>query len=350
MGGTLALLAQDTQHFISFPNIGIRLNNMRSYFNIGNLEIHWYGVIICLGMVLCMILGLRRTKSYGIKNDDLLDYILFAIPVSIICARIYYVAFNFGEYKDNPSEIFKIWNGGIAIYGAVIGIVLVALVATKIKKRSFLHILDFALPYVMLGQAIGRWGNFVNQEAYGSATSSKYFLGMTGDIIAGEAGANVLVHPTFLYESAWCLLGFVFLVIYRKKLQKNIGEITALYMIVYGVERAVVEGLRTDSLMIGGVIRVSQWLSVILVVVGIALFIDSRRRGKPLADAIRAFNVETGVLTEEQAEEEKEEEKSSAEERTSLSDVAELLADQEQSGDEDNPEEAVTKDGEEERN
>lgn len=331
-----ALLAQDSNSFfqwiepeneISFPNIGLKLTNMAKGFRLGSFEIHWYGVIICLGLVLCMVLAIRRTKSYGIKTDDLLDYILFGIPVSIICARIYYVVFSFDDYKEHPGEIIKIWKGGIAIYGAVIGIVLVALVGTLIKKKNFLHLLDFAVPYLILGQAIGRWGNFINQEAYGSKTNS--LLGMTGNLIAEKCGEGVLVHPTFLYESLWCFATFAFLIIFRMKLQKNAGEITSLYMILYGLERAVVEGLRTDSLMIGNTIRVSQWLSVVLVIVGIALFIDTRRRGRPIADLIAKYKKE--MAGEPAGEEEKPEEPEAEPEeaRSSLSDVADILAEEE---------------------
>lgn len=331
-----ALLAQDSNSFfqwiepeneISFPNIGLKLTNMAKGFRLGSFEIRWYGVIICLGLVLCMVLAIRRTKSYGIKTDDLLDYILFGIPVSIICARIYYVVFRFDYYKEHPGEIIKIWEGGIAIYGAVIGIVLVALVGTLIKKKNFLHLLDFAVPYLILGQAIGRWGNFINQEAYGSKTNS--LLGMTGNLIAKECGEGVLVHPTFLYESLWCFATFAFLIIFRMKLQKNAGEITSLYMILYGLERAVVEGLRTDSLMIGNTIRVSQWLSVVLVIVGIALFIDTRRRGRPIADLIAKYKKE--MAGEPAGEEEKPEEPEAEPEeaRSSLSDVADILAEEE---------------------
>lgn len=331
-----ALLAQDSNSFfqwiepeneISFPNIGLKLTNMAKGFRLGSFEIRWYGVIICLGLVLCMVLAIRRTKSYGIKTDDLLDYILFGIPVSIICARIYYVVFRFDYYKEHPGEIIKIWEGGIAIYGAVIGIVLVALVGTLIKKKNFLHLLDFAVPYLILGQAIGRWGNFINQEAYGSKTNS--LLGMTGNLIAEKCGEGVLVHPTFLYESLWCFATFAFLIIFRMKLQKNAGEITSLYMILYGLERAVVEGLRTDSLMIGNTIRVSQWLSVVLVIVGIALFIDTRRRGRPIADLIAKYKKEMAGEPAGGEEKPEEPEAEPEEARSSLSDVADILAEEE---------------------
>ena len=287
-----ALLAMDVEkYFISFPKLGINLENINPVaFRIGSFAIRWYGIIICLGLLLCVMLGMRKCKKYAIKADDLLDYIIIGIPAAIIGARIYYVAFSWKDFSGNLKEIFAIWKGGLAIYGAVIAIAITAFIICRVKKIRFLHILDFALPYVMLGQAIGRWGNFFNQEAFGGPTN--FALGMTGNLIARKMGEGVTVHPTFLYESLWCFAGFAFIAIYRQKLQKNIGEVSALYMIVYGAERALVEGLRTDSLMlnIGSFgIRVSQWLSVALVIVGIALFIDSRIRGKSLAELREEF-------------------------------------------------------------
>lgn len=265
--------------YVSFPKLGLKFN-LQSNFHMGSLNIYWYGVIICLGMILCMILGLRFCEKYGLDREKILDYILAAIPSAIVGARLYYVAFSWDDYKDSPVKIFEIWKGGLAIYGGIIGAVLAIYIMSRFKKDKFLHLLDFAMPYIMLGQAIGRWGNFINQEAYGGATT--WALGMTGSRIAAEMGADVLVHPTFLYESLWCFIGFAFLVIFRLRFQKAFGEITSLYMCVYGAERAIVEGLRTDSLMIeigSASIRVSQILSVVLVAVGIALFVDSRLRG-----------------------------------------------------------------------
>ncbi|MCR5694793.1 MAG: prolipoprotein diacylglyceryl transferase [Clostridia bacterium] len=339
-----ALLAQESEPFIkliepdnsvSFPNLGILFNNVSVGVKIGPFSIRWYGLIICLAMVLCIILGMRRTSSYGISKDDLFDYILFGIPSAIIGARAYYVLFSLDYYKAHPGEIFAIWNGGLAIYGGVIAIAIMALVATKIKKKSFIHLMDFVLPYVILGQGIGRWGNFVNQEAYGANTTSVF--GMTGNLIAGEVGNDVLVHPTFLYESLWCLAGFVFIAIYRKKLQKNIGEATALYLMIYGTERAIVEGLRTDSLMvhIGDFgIRVSQWLSVALVVIGIALFIDARLRGKPLAGVVSEFRKNEAAKLLDAKKKKEVEEPAEEAEKSSFAEVVEAMTLDEEGGSE----------------
>lgn len=330
-----ALLAADAEkYFISFPKLGINLENIEPVaLRIGSFELRWYGIIICLGMLLCVILGMRTCKKYGIKPDDLLDFVIFGIPSAILGARLYYVIFSWDYYSKNPKEIFAIWNGGLAIYGAVIATAIAAFIVCKVKKIRFLQILDLALPYIMLGQAIGRWGNFFNQEAYGGKTD--FVFGMTGNLIAREMGEGVLVHPTFLYESLWCFAGFAFIAIYRRKLQKNIGEASALYMIIYGAERALVEGLRTDSLMlnVGNVsIRVSQWLSVALVIVGIALLIDSRIRGKNLAELREEFDAK---LAEEAAEENDTAAEPSGEttgevsEETGLSRIAKILSEKE---------------------
>ncbi len=267
------------ESLIEFPKLGLKFNLHRS-FSLFGLEIHWYGAIICLGMLLCIALGMRYSKKYNFDTEKMLDYVICAVPSAIVGARLYYVIFSWDYYKTRLGEIVKIWSGGLAIYGGIIGAVLAIFIMSRIRKDKFLHLIDFAMPYIMLGQAIGRWGNFVNQEAYGAATNS--IFGMTGNIIAQEMGEGVLVHPTFLYESLWCFAGFAFLSLYRSRLQKNYGEVTALYMIIYGAERALVEGLRTDSLFIsvGALnLKVSQLLSVAIVIVGVALFADSRRRG-----------------------------------------------------------------------
>lgn len=267
--------------YISFPKLGITLN-ISPGFSIGNFEIRWYGVIICIGIILNIFLGTRFCKKYGLDAEKILDYVLVAVPSSIIGARIYYVIFSWDSYKDDIKKVFAIWEGGLAIYGAIIAVMIAVFIMAKIRKDSFIHLIDFAMPYIILGQAIGRWGNFTNQEAYGGATSSLF--GMTGSIIGSTP-----VQPTFLYESVWCFIAFFVLVIYRYRFQKNFGEVTALYMILYGLERTFVELLRTDSLMIklgSTSLRVSHCLSAVLLIVGIAFFIDSRLKGKSVAEKI----------------------------------------------------------------
>lgn len=289
LSGASARLADG---WVEFPNLfgekGLRIPINDTAFTIGSFEVKWYGIIICAAVVLCILLALRACEKHGIRQDDLLDYILFAIPAAIIGARLYYIVFNFDHYRDNWKSMFNYWEGGLAVYGGVIAALLAAFFTARYKKQSFVKIAGFSAPYIILGQAIGRWGNFFNQEAFGGPTKLPW--GMTGNEIesfvtsqyrAGVSGYEIgtLVHPTFLYESLWCFLAFAFMMIYRKKWQKSAGEGLCLYMILYGAERVIVEGLRTDSLYIGHTgIRVSQLLSGILIIAGIALFIDLRKK------------------------------------------------------------------------
>lgn len=273
--------------FVEFPNLfknhGLKLNINDVAFKIGSFEVRWYGLLISFVVLLSIFLGMRSCKKYNIDPNDLLDYLIFALPAAIIGLRVYYVAFNFSQYKDNLLSVFYFWEGGLAIYGGIIGAVIAIFIVSKVKKQKFLHIVDFLIGYVALGQAVGRWGNFFNQEAFGGPTTLPW--GMTGDKIAlfvRSQGWDIgtLVHPTFLYESLWCFIVFTAIMLYRRsKFYKSDGECLALYMIMYGFERMLVEGLRTDSLYIGKTgIRVSQLLSAILVIVGIALFIDLKVR------------------------------------------------------------------------
>ena len=274
--------------WIEFPNIlpnkGLRFEIDSTAFKLGDFEVKWYGIILCLAIVACLVLGLLLCRKYDIKQDDVLDYVLFALPGAIVGARLYYVIFNFSLYKGNLISVFDVRSGGLAIYGGIIGAVIAIICVAKYKKHSFMHIMDFGIVFIPLGQAIGRWGNFFNQEAYGSVTNLPW--GMNGsrieqEMVAAGEKAGSLVHPTFLYESLWCFALFAFLLFYSRRFKKSNGECLSLYMILYGLERALVEGLRTDSLYIGSTnIRVSQLLSVILILLGLTLFIDCRRRVK----------------------------------------------------------------------
>ncbi|WP_313095342.1 prolipoprotein diacylglyceryl transferase, partial [Streptococcus parasuis] len=211
-----------------------------------------------------------------ILQDDIMDFILIAFPLSIIGARIYYVVFSWSDYKDNILSVFAIWNGGIAIYGGLITGAIILYFFTQYRFIKTLDFLDVVVPSVMLAQAIGRWGNFFNQEAYGKAVDSlNYLPGFIRDQMYIDGAYR---QPTFLFESLWNLLGFVVICILRRrpKLLKQ-GEITAFYLIWYGCGRLLIEGLRTDSLMFLG-IRVSQWLSGILILVGIIMVVLRRRK------------------------------------------------------------------------
>lgn len=232
-----------------------------------NWEIYWYGIIITVGFVLAVVYGMKRCKVFGINPDRMLDVILVTAPAAILCARLYYVLFEGMPITD----FFDIHNGGLAILGGVIGAAVVGAVMCKVRKVNILSALDIAALGFLIGQGIGRWGNFVNQEAYGTYTGSDWF-GMTGGRISQEMGDG-LVHPCFLYESVWCLLGFLILHLISKKRKWN-GEIATLYLIWYGFGRFFIEGLRTDSLYIGSSnIRVSQLLSALMVIAGIVLLL-----------------------------------------------------------------------------
>ena len=196
------------EHAISFPALGLDFNINRVAVNLFGKDIYWYGIIICLGFVLAALYINRRTKEFGVTSDNLMDCLIIGVPVGIICARIYYVAFEWGYYRQHPDEIIAIWKGGIAIYGAVIGVVIALAVYSRMKKLSFASLCDLAAFGLLIGQCIGRWGNFVNGEAHGGATSLPW--GMSID------GASP-VHPTFLYESLWNLVGFIALHFYSKK-------------------------------------------------------------------------------------------------------------------------------------
>ncbi len=243
---------------------------------LGPLEIRWYAVCILLGLMLGVYLAVKEAPRKKILQDDIMDFILIAFPLSIIGARIYYVAFSWSDYKDNILSVFAIWNGGIAIYGGLITGAIILYFFTQYRFIKTLDFLDVVVPSVMLAQAIGRWGNFFNQEAYGKAVDSlNYLPGFIRDQMYIDGAYR---QPTFLFESLWNLLGFVVICILRRrpKLLKQ-GEITAFYLIWYGCGRLLIEGLRTDSLMFLG-IRVSQWLSGILILVGIIMVVLRRRK------------------------------------------------------------------------
>ncbi|MGT2959673.1 prolipoprotein diacylglyceryl transferase [Streptococcus caballi] len=243
---------------------------------IGPLSIRWYALCIMTGLILAVYLAMKEAPRKKINPDDILDFILITFPLAIIGARLYYVAFDWFYYVKHPAEIIAIWQGGIAIYGGLITGAVVLLVFSYYHFIKPLDFLDIAAPGVMLAQAIGRWGNFINQEAYGKAVKSLNYL---PDFIRKQMYIDGSYRtPTFLYESVWNLLGFAIIMVARRR--KNFlkqGEITFFYLIWYGCGRFVIEGMRTDSLMFMG-LRVSQWLSAILVLVGLVALIWRRRQ------------------------------------------------------------------------
>ena len=251
---------------ISFPSFGIEVNPPRS-FALGPLTVHFYGLIIAVGLMLAVMYACRRSKEFGLKEDDILDGVIWVTPFAIICARIYYVAFSWADYADNPISALYIWEGGIAIYGGVIGAVVGAAVMCRIKKVKFATVLDLILMVFLIGQSIGRWGNFFNREAFGAATDSFFRMGLFNT----RTNAWEYYHPTFLYESVWNAAGFLLLAFLSKK-RKYDGQIALGYAAWYGLGRSFIEGLRMDSLY-WGPFRVSQVLAAVTCVTAVSLLL-----------------------------------------------------------------------------
>ena len=254
------------------------------------LEVHWYGVIIALGMALAVALAVRREARLGLPKDTALDLALAGIPAAIVGARLYYVVFSWRAYVNDPVRALFIWEGGMAIYGGILGGVLAGFVYSRVKKLPFLRLADLAAPSIALGQAVGRWGNFVNQEAYGAAATAAWQRRFPISVFIEADG---LWHfATFFYESAWCFLIVAALLIGERRGRfRREGGIFGAYVFLYALERALVEGLRTDSLYWGPV-RVSQLLSLaaLLACAGIALLRgEKKRRAAAMLGCCAAF-------------------------------------------------------------
>ena len=252
---------------ISFPFLGLEMDPPRS-LSLGPVNIHLYGLMIALGLLLAVVYACRRSKEFGIKEDDILDGVLWVTPFAILCARAYYCIFSWEQYADDPISVLYIWHGGLAIYGGVIGAVLGVIVLCKIKKLKIATLLDLVLMGFLIGQSVGRWGNFFNREAFGAETDSFFRMGLHNV----KTGVTAYFHPTFLYESLWNAAGFVLLHFMSKK-RKFDGQIALMYVAWYGLGRCLIEGLRVDSLW-WGPFRVSQLLAGVscLVAVGILLW------------------------------------------------------------------------------
>nr|WP_246050078.1 prolipoprotein diacylglyceryl transferase [Aquibacillus sediminis] len=254
----------------------------RVFLDLGPFTIYWYGVIIATGAFLGLWLATRESDRLGLKKDLFVDLLVFAIPIAIISARIYYVAFEWERYAGGPWwEIFAIWEGGIAIHGALIGAVITAVIFARVKKVSFWQLADIAAPSILLGQAIGRWGNFMNQEAHGGPVSEEAynnFLQYLPDFINNQMIIDgVMYHPTFLYESVWNIIGVILLLILRRRFNPRRGEVFLSYVIYYSIGRFFIEGMRTDSLYIVGSLRTAQFISIVLIIVAIVLIIYRRK-------------------------------------------------------------------------
>ena len=260
---------------VSFPGLGLQFEVNPVALQLGGLTIRWYGVLIALGLVLALIYAMNVCKRrYGVSQDKLLDCVLVGIITAIIGARLYYVAFKWDVYSQDPMSIFYINSGGLAIYGGLIGALIGGLIVAKIVKVNIPALLDIACLGFLIGQGIGRWGNFMNQEAFGTPTGLPWGM-------VSENTENIAVHPAFLYESLWCLLGFVLLHFFSKRFRKYDGQIFLLYMVWYGFERMIVEGLRTDSLYTPFFnLRVSQIVSLVIMVAGIVFLIINQVKKK----------------------------------------------------------------------
>ena len=253
---------------ISFPELGLEMDPVRQ-ISIGPLSIHLYGLIIGIGMILAVSYGMRRAKEFGLTEDHILDGFLWVMPFAVLCARLYYCLFSWEMYRDNPISVFYIWEGGLAIYGGVLGAAVGVIVLCKIRKIEVRALLDLVTIGFLIGQSLGRWGNFFNREAFGAETESFLRMGLYN----AYTGETTYHHPTFLYESLWNAVGFVLLHFLSKR-RKYDGQVALGYVAWYGLGRALIEGLRTDSLYIPGTgIRVSQLLAAASCAVAVLLLV-----------------------------------------------------------------------------
>lgn len=250
------------------------------FLELGPLQIHWYGVIIGLGALLGLFIAVKESERRGLHKDTFVDLVLFAIPIAILGARAYYVIFQWDYYSQNPGDIIKIWNGGLAIHGGLIAAVITGAIFARVKNISFWKLADIAAPSILLGQAIGRWGNFMNQEAHGGPVTREFLEGLfLPEFIVNQMYINgQYYHPTFLYESLWSLVGVIGLLLLRKANFRR-GELFLTYVIWYSIGRFFVEGLRTDSLMLTDTLRIAQVISIVLIIVAVGIMIFRRMKG-----------------------------------------------------------------------
>ena len=287
---------------ITFPNLGITVDPNPVAFTVFGKDIYWYGIIIALGFLLAVIYMMRRAPVFGLTQDDVLDEVLWAVPIGVICARLYYCIFYWELYADNPISILYIWEGGLAIYGGVIGGAITILAVSRVKKIPTGVMLDVAAMGVLIGQIFGRWGNFMNREAHGTVTDSFFKMGLVD-----ASGAVTYYHPTFLYESVWNLVGFLALHFLTKK-RKFDGQIFLSYLTWYGLGRVWIEGLRTDSLYLFSTgIRVSQLVAALCVVIGggALAFMLIKRKPDPVQLYVNQKAAREAEAAQEDAEAEK---------------------------------------------
>lgn len=255
------------------------------FLKIGNIVIYWYSIILLIAFIVGCFLILKEAKKQGIPKDKIEDFMFYTIPICLIGARIYYVLFEFDYYKNYPMDIFKVWEGGLAIHGGIIAGFLCLLYFTKKNKINILKMLDILVVSLILGQIIGRWGNFMNGEAYGPVTSLKFLqsIHLPQFIIDGMYIDGAYHHPTFLYESLWNLVGLIAMLIIRNTKINRLGLLTSIYFIWYGIGRLLIESLRTDSLMFCN-IKIAQAISILFILIGIGVLIYSLKREKNNTD------------------------------------------------------------------
>lgn len=285
---------------ISFPGLGLELDPP-STIQLGPLTIHFYGLIIAVGMLLAVLYASKRSKEFGLKEDDLIDGVLWVTPFAIICARLYYCIFEWDQYASDPISILYIWNGGLAIYGGVLGAVIGLSVFCKVRKIKVTAMMDVVSLGLLIGQFVGRWGNFMNREAFGAPTDSFLRMGLYNT----ATGAVEYYHPTFLYESLWNFVGFLLLHFLSKK-RKYDGQVALGYVAWYGLGRAFIEGLRMDSLY-WGPFRVSQVLAGISCVAAVAVLLWQGFRphdpAKMLVNQVKEVKSEEAPKTEDESHE-----------------------------------------------
>ncbi len=287
---------------VMFPELGLNFNIDPVAFSIGSFSVAWYGIIIAVGFLLGTVYAVKSCKQMNINSDHLFDAIILGLILGIIGARLYYVIFYPGDkYIQNPIEILYIHQGGLGIYGGIIGGLAGGVVVSKIRKINIFACLDVAVLGFLIGQSIGRWGNFINQEAFGGPTDLPWGMQSENTVAMFDSP----VHPTFLYESILCALGFVVLHFFTRKFRKYDGQTFLLYLVWYGISRFFIEGLRTDSLYIPNTdIRVSQAVALVTVVAAIALLVKFRKRtsltGCGDKDVMLLNNVVIGTVDAEQ--------------------------------------------------
>ena len=251
------------------------------FLKIGNIYIYWYSVILLIGFLLGCFIVIKESKKIGINKDKIENFIFYTIPIALIGARIYYVLFNLDYYLKYPVDILKVWEGGLAIHGGIIAGLICLIIFTKKNKINIYKMMDILVIGLIIGQIIGRWGNFMNSEAYGPITSLEFLknLYLPKFIIDGMFIDGNYHHPTFLYESLWNIIGLIIMLLIRNKKFNRVGYLTSIYLIWYGIGRCLIESLRTDSLMFHN-LKIAQVISIIFIIIGILIFIYRNKKGE----------------------------------------------------------------------